>query len=103
MPHTWVLHLQPAWSRQHLERQPVEIAQLARQVLGEILDCKPPREQHCYVHRWRYAQPVSNDCLKQLVDAGNKLGVCGDWTEGGRVEGAYLSGLRAATSLLATL
>ncbi|GAB4192529.1 MAG: NAD(P)/FAD-dependent oxidoreductase [Wenzhouxiangellaceae bacterium] len=102
-PHTWVLHLQPAWSRQHLQRPPAEIAQLARQILGEILNCTPPREQHHYVHRWRYAQPVNDDRLAQLVDASGKLGVCGDWTEGGRVEGAYLSGLRAAASLLSAL
>jgi len=52
-------------------------------------------------HRWRYAlpeEPLSERCV---VDGDRKLGVCGDWCGGPRVEGAFLSGLALAESLLA--
>ena len=38
-----------------------------------------------------------------LYDAATGLGACGDWCAGPRVEGAFLSGRRAAASVLRSL
>ena len=46
-------------------------------------------------HRWRYAKCEKNDA-GALWDAGLRIGVCGDWLSGPRVENAFLSGLALA-------
>jgi hypothetical protein len=49
-------------------------------------------------HRWRYAQPsadTSEATPRVAIESWNatsRIGVCGDWLRGGRVEGAILSG-----------
>ena len=47
-------------------------------------------------HRWRYAitdSAVDGGCVWHAADG---LGLCGDWLNGGRVEGAWLSGRAVA-------
>jgi predicted NAD/FAD-dependent oxidoreductase len=51
-------------------------------------------------HRWLYS------LVEQPLDVGAlwapelQLAVCGDWCQGARIEGAYLSGIAAAGQLL---
>jgi hypothetical protein len=55
------------------------------------------------VHRWRYALPkvaLDEQCLWDPV-AG--LGACGDWCFSPKVEGAFLSGLAMAGTLMRQL
>jgi predicted NAD/FAD-dependent oxidoreductase len=55
---------------------------------------------HCVAHRWMYAipeNPLERECL---WDSEELLGACGDWCGGPRVEGAFLSGMAMAGSLL---
>ena len=55
------------------------------------------------VQRWRYALPtVTHDAPLLRVDSGPPLIFAGDAFAGPRVEGAALSGLAAARSLLGT-
>lgn len=96
----WVLHGRPQWSNQHLELDAQQAAQhLLKAFAGQIERDLVPA--HLAAHRWRYATPVNP--LKQdfLWDSGLKLGATGDWCNGPRVEGAYLSGLAMAEALLA--
>jgi len=53
-------------------------------------------------HRWRYAQAAEALDLGCLWDGELGLGVCGDWCQGSRVEGAFLSGMAAAGRVLGT-
>lgn len=53
------------------------------------------------IHRWRFAQPDATVNFATLNPAGSKLVVAGDATEGGRVELAFESGIKAARHLLA--
>jgi len=88
---SWVLHGTPAWSRAELERPPEEAASslLARfrELLG--LSAEPSL---LLGHRWRFArveQAVGEPCL---WDAEARIGACGDWCLGPRVEEAWRSG-----------
>jgi predicted NAD/FAD-dependent oxidoreductase len=96
----WVLHAGPQWSKGQLEVDAPEAEQqLLRAFAGQIERDLVPA--HLAAHRWRFAAPVNP--LKQdfLWDDDVKLGATGDWCNGPRVEGAYLSGLAMAEALLA--
>lgn len=55
---------------------------------------------HQDAHRWLFsATPLSLDQLA-LFDPDSGVVVCGDWLAGGRVEGAFCSGIAAAGCLL---
>ena len=86
-----VVHATPDWSRRHLEQSPQDSARALAAML---------RDDHGIVgetvfaaaHRWRYAlveRPAGAPCL---WDAGSRVGACGDWCLGPRVESAFDSG-----------
>jgi predicted NAD/FAD-dependent oxidoreductase len=50
--------------------------------------------------RWLYAKTVQPLGKSHLWDAKKKLGVCGDWCVGHRVEDAFVSGLELALSVV---
>jgi len=92
----WVAHARADWSRQHLERDPDEVAETLYAALSRRLDCGHPRSSVLKAHRWRYAQceeNVQSGCLWQPEQT---LAVAGDWAAGNRIEGAWTSGQAAA-------
>ena len=102
---TWVMHATPAWSIAHLEcsAKEVEILLLAEfnRLLTHWLPTLPiPIWQHVATHRWRYARGTSTAVPPTHAWQENGLALAGDWLAGGRVEGAYLSGLTAAQLLI---
>jgi predicted NAD/FAD-dependent oxidoreductase len=93
------IHAAPEFSHKHWDDSDdnvaAEMIQTAKPFIGsQVLMYK--------VHRWRYSEPVvthSEPCLR--VDGAHPpLVFAGDAFVEGRVEGAYLSGLAAAESLL---
>lgn len=94
---TWLLHADAEWSEAHLEHAPEQVAALMLQAFAEH---GGPAPQRWSAHRWRYADsaPALDDGCAWQPDAG--LGLCGDWLNGGKVEGAWLSGLKLAEALL---
>ena len=97
---TWVLHGSPEWSREHLELEPAEAGRQLLEAFREAAGHDRAQPTHLDVHRWRFAQPepLAEPCL---FDADRRLVACGDWCDGPRVEGAFLSGCAAAGRLLA--
>jgi hypothetical protein len=47
-------------------------------------------------HRWRFALAENSLTLGCLYDEKLWLGVCGDWCQMSRIEGAFLSGMAMA-------
>jgi len=99
----WVAHASPAWSAEHLDADPESVAShmvdaLAglAPALGEDIECR-------IAHRWRYALPLAPQSEPVLLSSGDHLVLAGDWCAGGRIEGAWISGLAAARSLAALL
>ena len=95
----WVLHASPAWSAAHLDHSREDVASaLLAEFIRMTHDSSPPI--HLDAHRWLFsATPLSLDRLT-LSDKDSRLAVCGDWLAGGRIEGAFQSGLATAQSVL---
>jgi len=96
---TWVLHASSEWSEAHIQ---ADKAQVAEQMLAEFKQLIalngaefPPVTQHT-LHRWLYAQCETYLNTVYLLDQDQQVGVCGDWLNGGKVQGAWLSGLQLA-------
>ena len=92
----WVIHASPAWSAEHLElAQPAIEEKLLAAFFAEtgVAAASPV---HSAAHRWRYAMVGKADGPPALWDADMKLGVCGDWLVGPRVESAFVSGCELA-------
>uniref|UniRef100_A0A7S4IK06 Amine oxidase domain-containing protein n=1 Tax=Vannella robusta TaxID=1487602 RepID=A0A7S4IK06_9EUKA len=101
VPETWVLHANPEWSNDNLERSPSDIESLLAEEFFTVLGIERKRYIHSIVHRWRYSiakNPLSSDGY--LLSQDKTLGVCGDWCNNGKVEGAYMSGYLLAQQLL---
>ena len=99
-PETWLLHASAEWSEAHLEDAADSVAAMLLQAFGEL---GAPVPQAWTVHRWRYADsesPLSQGCA---WDADLGLGLCGDWLNGGKVEGAWRSGRQLAQRVVESL
>ena len=55
-----------------------------------------------FAHRWKFARPTdsSKATQKGVFEIEPNLWIAGDYLAGGRVEGAYLSGLEASQRLM---
>lgn len=93
---TWLLHASAAWSEAHIEADPAWVATSLAEAFVE-LGAPPPAAST--VHRWRYADTESALNLGYGWNAEHQIGLCGDWLNGGKVEGAWLSGIRLADAL----
>lgn len=90
---TWVLHANAEWSEANIERPATEIAAA---MIGAFLDIGGAQPLSSSAHRWRYAGCKHISTPPALWDDMHRLGLCGDWLNGGQVEGAWLSGLALA-------
>jgi renalase len=100
--HSYVLHATPEWSRANLDLTPPEVVRLLNDALVRVLghDVQPT---YAAAHRWRYAlveQPLGRDFI---WDRSARVGACGDWCIGARIENAYLSGVHLAEAVHADL
>tara|TARA_R110002072_G_scaffold301164_3_gene480226 strand:- start:1276 stop:2304 length:1029 start_codon:yes stop_codon:yes gene_type:complete len=101
---TWLMHATPQWSQEHIEADPGDVAQALRSAFLSLTGTPEAQltQADINVHRWRFAQA---DTASERAVPGYlwnptlRLGVCGDWLNGGRVEGAWLSGHRLASQL----
>jgi predicted NAD/FAD-dependent oxidoreductase len=88
----WVLHANAEWSRKNLEERPEDIAPALGDAFATARGGALPETVHMSAHRWRYAlveQPLGQD---YLWDEESRLGLCGDWCLGPRIEEAFTSG-----------
>jgi renalase len=90
-PETWLLHASPEWSEAHIECEAAEVLPALLQAFAD-LGGPPPAQVQATAHRWRYADTDPALTLGSWWDADARLGLCGDWLNGGKVEGAWLSG-----------
>lgn len=93
----WSLHASAEWSEAHLEDPP---EQVAAAMLEAFVALGGATTAAYNIHRWRYA-----DCDPPLTqayafDPAQQLGLCGDWLNGGKVEGAWMSGYLLAQALI---
>ena len=97
----WVLHASPEWSSTHLEKPADEVRDLLLEAARELPLSQPFTVESAVAHRWRYAlarEPLNCGAI-WLVS--KNLALAGDWCNGSRVEGAFLSGIAAADRIVA--
>ena len=73
---------------------------VADTLLRAFAELGAPPPEAWTAHRWRYAdtEPPLDAC--HVWDVDRRIGLCGDWLNGGKVEGAWLSGRSLAQDVL---
>ena len=99
-PDCWVLHANPDWSTWHLEYNSDLVAASLLTSFRQLAGVSWQRPAFTAAHRWRFALPSRPLEARCLFDEELRLGACGDWCGGPRVEGAYLSGLALAEAVV---
>ncbi|ELR17328.1 FAD dependent oxidoreductase [Acanthamoeba castellanii str. Neff] len=114
----WVLHGSAEWSTQHLEDDPQSVARALvdgfKRDEDDDADHQPMMDrvvggavgEPSYVgtaFRWRFAIPANPLPERFVYDDALRIGLCGDWVGGPRVEGAFMSGHLLGKHLSASL
>jgi predicted NAD/FAD-dependent oxidoreductase len=94
-PEAWVVQAGPDWSRLYLEAAADWVADALSDALSARLGVNLPPPIALSTHRWRYARS-GVEGSGALWDADRRLGLCGDWLLGARVEAAWISGSQLA-------
>ena len=88
-PETWVLHASAEWSEENLETAVAEIEAKLTAEFWRALDSPPKEVHHATSNRWRFALPKKPLAESCLFERELRIGACGDWCAGPRVEGAF--------------
>jgi predicted NAD/FAD-dependent oxidoreductase len=99
----WMLQASPEWSKASFALDLEEVQSVLVQEFARLLALPSLKPDHQLVHRWAFAQVPRPQHHGATLDVSARLGVAGDWLAGGRVEGAYLSGISLAEQLIAQL
>ncbi len=95
----WVVQASPEWSREHLEDDKQVVVERLLEALRERAGGALPALRHADAHRWRYA--LSGKAGQGAIwNPDSRIGACGDWLRGPRVEGAFLSGWELAQQVI---
>lgn len=95
----WTVQASPAWSQEHLEDDAERVQAKLIKAFSEVTGIRA-EPTHADVHRWSYAQTIRPLGKSHLWDAKTRIGVCGDWCIGHRVEDAFISGLELALTVV---
>jgi renalase len=89
----WILHGSPAFSAQHIEDSPDEVADF---LVAEFIGQFGGQVTHKSAHRWRFALAEGSAAGDFEWEKDIGLGLCGDALIGPRVESAWKSGCSLA-------
>ena len=94
----WTVQASPEWSQRHLEDDAERVKGKLLKAFTEVTGIRaaPP---HAEVHRWRYAQTTQPLGKSHAWDAPSRIGLCGDWCLGHRIEDGFVSGLEMALEI----
>jgi len=94
---SWTIHTNPQWSEEFIELPKEEAVALILECANKLgLDCQ---NAEISTHKWRYASGFTSPALGSYIHPDLKLSICGDWLNGGRVEGAWMSGHQLANQI----
>ena len=94
----WTVQASANWSREHFNDDPPRVQAKLCKAFSEVTGIRA-EPTHVQTHRWAYAQTTKPLGKGHLWDARVRLGVCGDWCTGHRVEDAFLSGVGLALTM----
>ena len=96
----WTIQAGPEWSKEHLEDDPPRVKAKLIKAFAELTGIRV-EPTHSVVHRWRYAKTLTPLGQPYLWTEDARVGTCGDWHIGHRVEDAFISGLSLALRIAA--
>ena len=96
-PETWLVHANARWSEDHIESTAEDVI---AELQAAFMQLGAPAPNHASAHRWRYADVAPASLPGYCWNPTLGLGVCGDWLNGGKVEGAWLSGHKLAEAIV---
>jgi predicted NAD/FAD-dependent oxidoreductase len=102
-PFTMMVHAAARYTEAHADDDPETVMRHLMDETSHIVGHDVSKSDFSAVHRWQYANNVRRDVRPVLLDADHNLAACGDWCQGGRVEGAFMSAFRLASSMKAAL
>jgi len=94
----WVLHAGPKWSQANLETGPDRVNELLFRAFSKITGVDSFSFSDTKL--WRFASGGRSNSYGCVFDQPNRFIACGDWANGGRIEGAWNSGKIAARRFL---
>ena len=97
---TWLVHATAEWSKAHLEDEREDVLSALVPEFLNLVGAVGLTPVYAAAHRWRYAFVETPTGKGASWDPELKLGTCGDWHLGPRVECAWLSGRRLAEKVL---
>lgn len=98
---TWVVHASRAWSQAHVDAPRDWVAEQLLAALTEVVG-QPVQVTQQWVHRWLYALASEALTVGCWYEPAQQFGIAGDWLNGSRVEGAWLSGQQLAARVMAS-
>ncbi len=96
----WLVHASTTFSRAHFESGHGEVTTLLLAEFARLLAIDPIVPSMTTLQRWSLARAQQPAAQPSTWDAATRIGLAGDWTHGGRVEGAFLSGHELAGRIL---
>lgn len=99
----WVLHSSVAWASEHLETSKEDASTYLILEAERVTGQKMSTQRVTTAHRWLYSRPVQSLSQSSLWDDLSRLGACGDWCGGPRVEGALKSGISLAGKVMGSI
>ena len=94
----WTVQASAAWSQEHLEDDAERVQAKLLKAFAEVTGIRA-EPSFATAHRWRYAQTTQALGATHLWDTTERIGACGDWCIGHRVEDAFISGLELALTV----
>jgi renalase len=88
---TLVVHSSESYAKMHLDCDRDTVRQHLCSEASLILGLDLNVADFQAVHGWHYANNTSRKPFPAFMDQDLKLAACGDWCQGGRVEGAFVS------------
>lgn len=98
-PESWVIQASAEWSLAHLEDDADSVIAALLTEFAFATGAALPEPLVVQAHRWRYALSGAAG-RTSLWDGSIRLGACGDWLVGPRIENAWISGRALAASIL---
>ena len=94
------MHANSDWSSSHLNKPPAEVAEALLAAFFEATGAGPVDPLQLGAHRWGEALAADPLTVGCLWEGEVRIGVCGDWCQGSRIEGAFLSGMALSGRIL---
>lgn len=97
---TWILHATSQWSEANMDADGNQVAADLITAFCSLSHTPAFSDPFAWsAHKWKYATTHPNLDIGHAWDENELLGLCGDWLNVGKVEGAWMSGNQLAHTI----